>query len=116
MGAIIAGDDFTEFDRTVTFAPGMTRVTIAVSSTEDSVDENDEKLTVMLRNPTGGARIGSDDEAEVIIQDDDGKLLGVTIVKLIPFYEVKFFVLFLHIQLSLCNLTRHRTVQQKEMM
>ena len=66
------GDDFTGFTQTVTFSPGVTVVTVPVSSTEDSRNENDENFSVMLRNPSGQTQLGPDSEAGVTIVDDDG--------------------------------------------
>ena len=76
--AVVAGGadsaDFTSVsDQEIIFAPGETGPkTVEVATTGDDVDEDDEKFSLALSNPTGGATIDSDKgSAEATIADDD---------------------------------------------
>ena len=68
-GTATSPADYTAASGTVTFAPGETTKTIAVSIVGDAVDEPDETFTVNLSSP-GNATI-VDGQAIVTIADDD---------------------------------------------
>jgi len=56
----------------VSFAPGETSKTFDILIVNDNFDENDETISLALSNPTGdGVGLGSPNEAEVTILDDD---------------------------------------------
>lgn len=56
---------------TVTFAPGETTALVNVASVDDSTNEIDEMFFAVLENPTGGAVLGANSNATIIIEDDD---------------------------------------------
>jgi hypothetical protein len=70
-GTAAPGSDYLERTGTLTFAPGNTAQTIAVSLLADAIDEQDETIVVTLTNPTG-ATIGVG-QATGVIQDDDAE-------------------------------------------
>ena len=72
---MFTGSDFEQTTQLVSFPPGVTKRTINVRSTEDTKDENDEMFSVVLRNQSADAQLGSDSRADVTIVDDDGKTL-----------------------------------------
>ena len=51
------GTDFDAGAGTLTFAPGVTSMTINVQTTDDGLYEYNEQFQVQLTNPTGGAAI-----------------------------------------------------------
>lgn len=67
-----ASDDYNNAAIPVTFADGDTEETIIVPIVDDSVDEDDETVSLTLSNPTGGAVLGSQDTATLTIVDNDG--------------------------------------------
>ena len=69
-GAAESGTDFTAESGTLTFAAGESSQTVSVSSTEDSLDEEDETFTLTLSSPVN-ATLG-DATATGTITDDDG--------------------------------------------
>ncbi len=70
-GTATDGEDYVSTNGTLTFAEGVTRLTIAVPIIDDSLDEEGETFTVQLSNATGGAVLGENDEATVNIADND---------------------------------------------
>jgi hypothetical protein len=62
--------DYTYAAGTLEFAAGETSKTIPVLISEDSYVEGTETLTVTLSNPKGGAGLGSQASAAVVIIDD----------------------------------------------
>ncbi|HEY8187482.1 MAG TPA: TIGR03118 family protein, partial [Pyrinomonadaceae bacterium] len=57
---------------TLSFAPGETSKTFRMLIVNDTFDENDETIDLMLSNPTGaGVGLGSPNTAEVTILDND---------------------------------------------
>ena len=74
-GSAAAGSDFVSKTATVTFAPGATTATFAVSIVGDKVKESTETFTVVLSSPTGGATIASG-TGTVTIVDNDGAMLA----------------------------------------
>lgn len=73
-GTATSGADFASVSGTVNFAPGQTSVTISVPSIDDSLIESEETMTVSVRGPSGGARIGVP-TATATISDNDGPVL-----------------------------------------
>ncbi len=62
--------DFTTALGTLIFAPGETQKTITLLTTEDTVVEGSEALSVKLTNPSNGFTLGSPSTAVVNIVDD----------------------------------------------
>ena len=75
-GTAAAGSDYTAVSGTLTFADGDTSKTLTLATIEDSNDEADETFVLTLSNPTGGATLGSPDQATITIQDDDMSTAG----------------------------------------
>ena len=70
LGAV-AGVDYVGLTNTLTFLPGETVKTFAITSLEDSDVEGDEAFQVVLSNPTGGAFLATPSTASVTIIDND---------------------------------------------
>jgi hypothetical protein len=70
-GTAMAGVDYEASTGTLTFAPGVTTLTISVPIIDDSAPELNETFTVTLFAPTGGAILGSQSSVTVTILDDD---------------------------------------------
>ncbi len=68
-GTATAGSDYTQNNGTITFAPGETSKTITIAVTGDSIDEDNETLTVTLSSPSGATI--ADGTATGTITDDD---------------------------------------------
>ena len=68
-GTATSGTDFTAQSGTLTFAANETSKTVSVATTDDSVDEEDETLTLTLSSPAN-ATLG-DATATGTINDDD---------------------------------------------
>ena len=68
-GSASAGDDYTAKSGTLTFGPGETSKTVAVPILDDTIEENDETLTVTLSNASA-AEI-KDTTATGTIEDDE---------------------------------------------
>ena len=69
-----AGSDYSSKSGTVTFAPGETTKTISIPITNDSRIEKNEFFTLELRNPAGGAALGTVAKAVVTIVEDDSAI------------------------------------------
>jgi hypothetical protein len=75
-GTAVAGSDFTDATGTVTFAPGETSKTITIPIVDDGLDETfHETATFTLRNPTGGATLGSQASTVLTIIDNERSLI-----------------------------------------
>lgn len=77
-GTAQAGLDYTNVTGTLTFASGVVEMTIEIPIIDDTLVENDETLSIVLSNPTGGAVLGSISEAVLTITDNDR----------VPFYSL----------------------------
>ncbi|MFC5651940.1 Calx-beta domain-containing protein [Paenibacillus solisilvae] len=76
-GTAAAGSDFEFVSGTLTFASGESSKTITVPILNENNEEGDERFTVTLSNPTGGAKLTDGASATVItIKSNDhyGKL------------------------------------------
>lgn len=63
--------DYTPARGTLTFGPGVSSLTFTVPIKQDLEDELDEKVTLELMNPSGGAELGGRANATLTITDDD---------------------------------------------
>lgn len=71
-GTATAGEDYTEYEGTLSFADGESSKTISVTIKEDEVAEENETITVTLKDPVGGADIESSSNVLTItILDND---------------------------------------------
>jgi MYXO-CTERM domain-containing protein len=70
-GTATAGSDYQPASGTLTFAPGVVLQTVSIGILGDTVPEPDEKLSVVLSQPTG-ALLGTS-RADVVIANDDGE-------------------------------------------
>jgi uncharacterized repeat protein (TIGR02543 family) len=69
-GTAISGDDYITASGTLTFNPGITSQTFAVTISDDGFDETNETVTLNLSNVNNGT-IGGNDPATLTITDDD---------------------------------------------
>lgn len=69
-----AGSDYSSMSGTVTFAPGETSKVLCVPILNDTRVEKNEFFTIELRNPAGGATLGSITKAVVTIVEDDSAI------------------------------------------
>ncbi|MBD3419650.1 MAG: hypothetical protein GF398_05970 [Chitinivibrionales bacterium] len=77
-GSAILGEDFTasKTSGTLNWRGADDQTIEGISLIDDNIDEGDETFTVILKNPTGGAELGSHSVLTFVIQDNDG---GATI-------------------------------------
>lgn len=68
-GTAAAGSDYTSTKGTLTFAPGETRKTLAVTVRNDALDENDETFSVLLFQPVN-ASVSKGKGTATIVDDD----------------------------------------------
>lgn len=68
-GTANATTDYQAINSVLTFVPGQTTGTIAIDIANDQLVEDDESFTVVLRNPTGGAVLGTPHGAVVVIRE-----------------------------------------------
>jgi large repetitive protein len=69
-GTALAGSDYTAKSGTLTFTPGQTLKTVAVTMLDDALAEDDETFSLNLSNATGGIAI-ADAAGLGTIQNDD---------------------------------------------
>ena len=70
-GSAEAGDDFSSSEGVLIFSNGVTSSTINIPILPDNLDETNETFYVALFNPNGGAALGAQATATVVIQNDD---------------------------------------------
>ncbi len=75
-----AGQDYTANSGSLTFAAGITRLTITIPILNDPTLEGEETFRVALTNPTGGATLGAQATTTVAIRDNDGVPGGTRVV------------------------------------
>jgi Calx-beta domain/Beta-propeller repeat len=72
VGTATAGADYTSVPATtVTFAAGVTTRTVTVPIVNDTLDEPNETIRLLLTNPGGGATLGPRSTAVLTIVDND---------------------------------------------
>ncbi|MEZ4713575.1 MAG: Calx-beta domain-containing protein [Caldilineaceae bacterium] len=69
-GLATAGSDYEATSGTLTFAPGETRQSFAVSILDDALEEDNETVVLTLSNPQNGA-LGTPAAADLRILDDE---------------------------------------------
>lgn len=74
-----AGSDYTPQNLILTFAPGEITKTLAIPVIDDGVNETAETFTVTVRNPAGGAVLGSLQTTTVTIGDNDPHSIAGTL-------------------------------------
>ena len=86
LSATTSDNDYTAVSAgTVTFAPGETSQTISIATSDDSVDEHDERFIVRLSSPSSNVALSElDSAAGLIINNDqtassDSTLAGITL-------------------------------------
>ncbi len=67
----VAGEDYTAASGTLTLASGVASASFTVALLDDSAYEGDETLSLSLSQPSGGAVLGANAEATLLIEDDD---------------------------------------------
>ena len=70
-GSAEAGKDYEATSGVLRFQPGDTEKTVSVPILDDSEDEGDETLTLILTDPTGGNAFLADDRATGTIRNSD---------------------------------------------
>ncbi|MBK7997668.1 MAG: putative Ig domain-containing protein [Verrucomicrobia bacterium] len=70
-GTAMADADYVPTEGTLDFAEGETSVTFTFEVIDDSVFETNETIRLTLSNPTGGATLGSQSNAVMIVTDND---------------------------------------------
>ncbi|MHC1768281.1 MAG: Calx-beta domain-containing protein [Verrucomicrobiia bacterium] len=75
-GTATPGEDYIATPGSVTFAPGTTAATIPLPIKGDLIDEPDETLTILLRNPVNAPIARG--EAVCTIADDDWPALSIS--------------------------------------
>ncbi|MDQ6808019.1 MAG: hypothetical protein M3Z64_01115 [Verrucomicrobiota bacterium] len=75
-GTAKAGSDYVAANGTVTFGPGETQKTIAITVLDDALVENGENFFVTVTGATG-ASIGKNSTATVTIADDDSPTASI---------------------------------------
>ena len=66
-----SGSDFSPISQTVTFAPGISSISLPVTIIDDTSPEGDEMFTLVLSSPSAGAVLSSPSTATVLIRIND---------------------------------------------
>jgi hypothetical protein len=69
-GTATAGADYTSTSQTVTFNPGVTSRTVTIPIVNDTLDEANETVRLLLSNPVGGATLGLSVAFLTIVDND----------------------------------------------
>ncbi|GBF78821.1 hemolysin-type calcium-binding region [Aphanothece sacrum FPU1] len=70
-GTATAPNDYNNSPIVVTFASGQQTKTVNIPIQNDLTREGDESINMVLSNPTGGANLGTQTSANLIIADND---------------------------------------------
>jgi len=98
-GTATAGDDYIAVNGNLSFADGVTSRTFGVEIINDeSMQEGNESLDLILSNPTGGAVLGSPSTASLTISEKDeifdgsggGGIDLITLISLLGLYLRRF--------------------------
>lgn len=71
LGDNATAADFPSQSGTLTFAPGQASQSFSVATTQDTLDEVDERFSVRLRNPSASANLGGSPVRVNIVDNDD---------------------------------------------
>ena len=71
--------DYIPITEVVTFGQGETQKTVSVAVLENPHDNHDETVNLQLSNPTGGAGLGVQTTATLVIRDTDADVTGPTV-------------------------------------
>ncbi|MET0026516.1 MAG: Calx-beta domain-containing protein [Candidatus Thiodiazotropha sp.] len=67
----VAGEDYTAASGTLSLASGVASASFSVTLLDDNAYEGDETLSLSLSQPAGGAVLGANTQATLLIEDDD---------------------------------------------
>ncbi|MCA8938839.1 MAG: VCBS repeat-containing protein, partial [Planctomycetes bacterium] len=81
-GTASAGNDYTASSGTLTFMASETSKSFTIDISDDSLDEDDETITVTLSNAMGASLPGTATATVTIIDDDDSPTVGVAMTTL----------------------------------
>lgn len=70
-GTATAGDDYEVVSGTLSFADGKTSASFTIPVIDDNEAEDSETVLIKIKNPGGGASIGTPDVATLTIVDND---------------------------------------------
>jgi uncharacterized delta-60 repeat protein len=73
-GTVASAGDYTTASGTLTFAPGVNQLSFTVTNINDASVEGNETVNLALANPTGGAALGANFNAVMVIADNDSRL------------------------------------------
>ncbi len=76
-GTATAGSDYTAANGTLTFTAGSRAQTIAVPVTDDSLDEDEESLTITLQSPANATLTDASATGTITDNDDSGVVTPV---------------------------------------
>jgi hypothetical protein len=79
-GTATAGDDYTSISDTLTFEPGVSALNVDVPINDDTLEEEDETVVLVLSNVGGNASIGDNNPATLTILDDDAPVIDPMLV------------------------------------
>ncbi len=69
--ATLAGNDYTAASGTLSFAPGVKSQSFTVPITNDTADETNETVSLLLSSPSGGALLGAPFASVLNVLDND---------------------------------------------